>query len=220
MISTLLFQADDISEGEDNMKKRVYISPSTQEANIGLGYYGSEEKRMNEVADIIVPILEEYGVQVFRNTPQMTATGSKDASNMIGVDAHVAIHSNAGGGRGASVFTSGTIEGKKLASYLYRELQPITPADPDRGVKHTSTLVEVVKTKAPAALIEVSFHDNWQDATWIIQNQAKIALAIAKGILAYFEIPYGVKQEDEKPVLPSSPFVPAPEGYEWKLVKK
>ena len=35
------------------MNTSVYLSPSVQENNIGIGNYGTEEKRMNEIADIV-----------------------------------------------------------------------------------------------------------------------------------------------------------------------
>lgn len=200
---------------------RVYISPSTQEANIGLGNYGSEEKRMNEIADYLIPILHDHGITCFRNTPQMSAVGCKEASNIIGVDAHIAIHSNAGGGQGTSAFTSGSLKGRKLAQFVYDEVAAITPAEPDRGVRTTTTFVEVVKTNAPAVLIEVSFHDHWRDATWIIQNQKEIAIAIAKGILLYFNKTYIRLPDVLLPeTAPLSPFNPAPSGYKWMLIRE
>ena len=47
----------------------LYLSPSNQIRNIGFGEYGSEKQRMNEVADVMVPILEKQGIKVYRNDP-------------------------------------------------------------------------------------------------------------------------------------------------------
>ena len=43
---------------------------------------------------------------------------------------------------------------------------------------------------APAALAEVSFHDNPEDARFIVDNMEEIGQAIARGILDYFGMPY------------------------------
>ena len=42
------------------MEERViFLSPSTQEFNIGYGDFGSEEYRMNRIADIVERLLKE-----------------------------------------------------------------------------------------------------------------------------------------------------------------
>ena len=53
----------------------LYLSPSTQEANEYVSG-GSEEYWMNQLADRMVPWLETSGVNVTRNTPEMTAASS------------------------------------------------------------------------------------------------------------------------------------------------
>ena len=50
----------------------------------------------------------------------------------------------------------------------------------------TSSLYEIIRTNAPAVLLEVAFHDNPEDATWIINNEEQIAEAIVTGINNYF----------------------------------
>lgn len=51
-------------------------------------------------------------------------------------------------------------------------------------------MYETCYATAPAALIEVAFHDNPDDAKWIINNIEPIGIAIARGILDYFGITY------------------------------
>ncbi len=46
------------------MSKHVYLSPSMQEGNIGVGEYGTEEKRMNQSCDVVEAVLKEHGVIV------------------------------------------------------------------------------------------------------------------------------------------------------------
>ena len=182
---------------------RVYLSPSTQEANIGKGDYGSEEKRMNEIADILEDLLIKQNITVYRNKPTMKYYQCTMESNNLKPDIHVAIHSDAGGGHGCTAYTSGSSKGRILANYLYQEVSAISPTE-DRGVRITKDLNEVVKTNAIACLIEVSYHDNFDEARWIMNNIKAIATALFKGILKYFGI---------------APMVDLPdEGYTYRVV--
>ncbi len=170
------------------MSKSVYLSPSTQENNRGVGCYGTEELRMNQLADVCEQILRRYGVVVYRNRPEMNLAQVVADSNARKPDIHLAIHSNAGGGRGCEVFAYAPGgQGEKLAHAVYAEIEVLTPTV-DRGIKFSSKLYELTKTNAPAALIEVAFHDNLEDAEWILQNIQAIGLAISSGILKYFGI--------------------------------
>lgn len=176
---------------------KVYISPSTQENNIGVGNYGTEERRMNQIADKVVPLLQYNGFTVYRNSPSMSLQQVVADSNRRNVDAHIAIHSNAGGGRGTEVFYTSD-RGKPLASSLYKYAEPLTPTK-DRGIKHTDRLYELNRTKAAAALIEVAFHDNRDDAEFILNNMDAIAEAIARGICDYFNVGFKKPQPQKPP---------------------
>ncbi len=179
------------------MSKSVYLSPSTQENNVGSGNYGTEEKRMNQVADITERALKEHGITVYRNKPDWTLQQVVADSNAKRPDVHFAIHSNAGGGRGCEVYChrfGGS--GEKLARAVYEQIYPLTPTG-DRGVKEGYNfygpgkhMYELAGTSAPAALVEVAFHDNPDDAEWLISHIEAIGTALAKGILKYFGIPY------------------------------
>lgn len=176
---------------------KVYLSPSTQQDNKGTGNYGTEEQRMNQIADIVQNILKNHGVTIHRNNPAMTLQQVVADSNSEKPDIHFAIHSNAGGGHGCECYChkfGG--KGEKLAQLTYSQVTAITPTT-DRGVhqgfnfygagKH---MYELAYTNAPAALIEINFHDNANDANWIINNIELIGIAIARGILSYFGIAY------------------------------
>jgi N-acetylmuramoyl-L-alanine amidase len=179
------------------MEKTIYLSPSTQQNNIGKGDYGTEEKRMNEIADIVQSDLKNYPLKIYRNRPEMTLKEAVADSNSKHPDIHLAIHSNANIGR-----TRGALvlchryggEGEKLARAIYDQLAPLTPTS-DLGVKEGykwlaggKPLYETAYTTAPAVIIEVAFHDNPDDAKWILEHKADIAHAITRGILNYFNI--------------------------------
>ncbi|RCX14391.1 N-acetylmuramoyl-L-alanine amidase [Anaerobacterium chartisolvens] len=176
---------------------KVYLSPSTQDDNVGAGNYGTEEQRMNQVADVTQQVLERHGVKVYRNKPEWSLSQVVADSNAKKPDVHFAIHSNAGGGRGCEVYChrfGGN--GEKLARVVYAELSPLTPTS-DRGVKEGYNfygpgkhMYELAYTDAPAALVETAYHDNPNDAQWIISHIEQIGTVIAKGVLKYFNIPF------------------------------
>ena len=177
----------------------VYLSPSLHEWNVGYGNYGTEEERMNQIADVVDYELKRFGLNVVRNSPSQSLQEVVAESNAVNPKVHVAIHSNAsanGTARGPEVYThrfGG--DGERLARDIYTNLEEISPVD-GFGVKEGYTAFngkgyyELRRTRAPAVLIEVAFHDNPQDAQFIMDNIYEIGVAIAKGILEYFGIPY------------------------------
>lgn len=183
------------------MSKVVYLSPSTQDRNIGVGAYGTEEKRMNQVADVVESLLKHNGLIVYRNKPEWSLLQVVKHSNAQKPNVHVAIHSNAGGGEGCEVFAyKAKSDGEVLAKSIYKELEPLTPSK-DRGVKFNPKLYELRGTKAAAVLIEVAFHDNREDALWIIKNIKSIGKAIAKGIVKYFGLAFSDSQGEDSEIL-------------------
>lgn len=168
------------------MMPKVYVSPSVQEWNRGVGAYGTEEQRMQVIGALVETYLRANGFDVRRNRPDMTLKEVIADSNRYRPDAHVAIHSNAGGGEGTEVWYYPTSEkGKKLAQCLYDEVAPLSPGK-DRGLKTSATFAELKGTIAPAVILEVGFHDNPEDAAWIMSKPREIAKAIARGVCRYF----------------------------------
>ncbi|HUV84285.1 MAG TPA: N-acetylmuramoyl-L-alanine amidase [Methanosarcinales archaeon] len=167
---------------------RVYISPSTQQNNLSVNpLYGTEERVMHLIADEVVPLLKEQGIEVFRGRKEQTLTEMVAESNDLKVDCHIAIHSNAmgtaeqGKARGCEVWIyQNSLNGRKLAEPIYKQIEALTPTA-DRGIKETTSLYEVKSTKAPACIVEVAFHDNMLDAEWILSNIKPIAKGIAMG---------------------------------------
>lgn len=179
----------------------VYISPSVQDWNVGFGSYGTEEERMNLLADVLDYELKRHGLTTDRNSPDMTLAQVVADSNSVNPTVHVALHSNAANGqaRGAEVYAhrfGGA--GEQLARDVYARIEEIAPT-PGLGVKEGYStfggqgMYELKRTTAPAILAEVAFHDNPEDAQFIIDNIYELGQAIAKGILDYFGITY---QED------------------------
>ncbi len=187
------------------MATDVYLSPSVQDWNVGYGNYGTEEQRMNQIADIVAYELDRNGLTLVRNEPSQTLQEIVAQSNSIAPKIHVAIHSNAsasGKARGPEVYVHkfGS-DSERLANDIYDQLQAISPAQ-GLGVKEGYTAFngkgyyELRRTKAPAVLVEVAFHDNPEDSQFIINNIYQIGVAIAKGILEYFGRSYRPDSEE------------------------
>ena len=97
------------------------------------------------------------------------------------VDLDVSIHLNAGGGTGTEVYVySDSSKAKDEATRIAEKISN-TLGIRNRGVKTSTKLYVLRKTKSPALLVECCFVDNATDkAHW---NAEKCAKAIVEGIL-------------------------------------
>ena len=174
----------------------IYLSPSTQESNLYVNG-GSEEEWMNRLADAMIPYLEASGIRYSRNTPDMTAVSSIRASNAGTYDLHLALHSNAsapsnyGGTRGIIVFYyPGSTNGKRAAELVADTLKAIYPLPNRVRTEATTSVGEVRQPRAPSVFIELGYHDNEDDATWIKSHLDETARSIVLALTEYFNIPF------------------------------
>lgn len=167
-----------------------------QEKNTGPGGY-VEETQMNLIADILIPELIRHGQTVKRNSTSSDGVNPiVRESNDWGADYHIAIHSNAFKGtvRGCEVYCNHPElpdkPGTKMAHAIYDSVTAIMPV-PGRGVLsgHT-TMSEVAHTTAPAALIEIDYHDTVDGAAWIMSHTKELAQALLLGILKQIGVAY------------------------------
>lgn len=173
----------------------VFLSPSTQEQN----YYvigGNEEQYMNQLTDEIIPYLNSSGIRWTRNDPKLPASAAIAQANAGSYNLYVALHSNA-----APESAYGTVRGSDVYYYRYgnnskraadifvKNLKLVYPLPDKVRALPTTALGEVSRSRAPAVLLEIAYHDNIEDATWIKENIPSIAWAVAKGITQYFGLP-------------------------------
>lgn len=191
----------------------IYLSPSTQENNLYVNG-GTEEEWMNRLADAMVPYLVSSGIQYDRNTPQMTAASSIAASNRGRYDLHLALHSNAapegryGQVRGIIVYYyPGSVQGRRAAEIVAENLKAIYPLPNLVRTEPTTAIGEVRRVRAPSVFIELGYHDNADDATWIKGNLDPIARNIVLSLTEYFGIPFLT------PVPPQNAVVDVSWGY-------
>ena len=175
---------------------KIYLSPSTQENNKYVTG-GSEEYYMNLLADELEPYLLANGINFTRNTPDMTAVQVIRQSNAGHYDFHLALHSNAspeviaGQRQGVEAYYYPySYNGKRMAEIMVDEFRRIYPYEDLVTIEPTTSLGEVDRTRAPAVLLEIGYHDNPEDAYWITNNLPIIAETIAKGLTEYFGLPF------------------------------
>lgn len=178
---------------------KVYLSASNQNNNLGVSEVGytNEKKEMNDLTNYIEKRLNSYGVKTYRNEFGDINRWTQD-STYLGVDLHLAIHSNA-----SEEHTSYGIETwvhnetsktYSLAQNLQNNLFDIYYNKKDilanRGVKYANgSLAEVNPSYTPCGiLIEVAHHDYLNDAKWIMENKERIGNNIADTILEYWQI--------------------------------
>lgn len=165
---------------EDTMK--IYLSPSQQNYNIYAAGNTTEKEQCGRIATHCKAALERCGFEVKCAEDGMSIGAAVKASNNWGADLHVPIHTNAGGGSGCVVFISKfEDERQKYAQAVYDEIAAITEADEKYGVR-TAGFTEIRDTTAKCIYIEAEFHDNAENAQWIIENVSEIGEAICRGL--------------------------------------
>ena len=171
----------------------IYLSPSTQEYNEYVNGLGNEEEWMNRLADAMEPMLFASGIQYTRNTPDMTPA----SSNAGNYNLHLALHTNASGedqagqNRGIIAFYfPGSARGMRAAQFLADGLKAIYPLPNLVRTEPTTTIGEVRRVRAPAVLLELGFHDNPDDAQWIVTHIDAMAESIVLSLTEYFGIPF------------------------------
>ena len=173
----------------------IYLSPSTQEYNNYYDGSGSEEYYMNLIADAMEPYLISSGISYTRNNPRESLARAIAASNAGNYDLHLALHSNASpeylSGRltGADFYYyTRSRNGRQAATTLADNFMSIYPNPSAVRTVPTTSLAEVVRTVAPAVLVEIAYHDNPDDAQWIKNNINEIARNLVQGVAEYLGV--------------------------------
>lgn len=190
----------------------VYLSPSTQDYNpyiIG----GSEKYYMNLLADAMEPYLSSSGISYGRNDPNGNAAAAVARGNRGNYRLYLALHSNAapeiyeGMLRGPDVYYYPTsAQGKRAAEIIANGLREIYPEPELVNTRSSTELLELRRSKAPAAYLELAYHDNEQDARWIADNIDAIAENLVISIADFLGVPF------HPPVFPATGTVSTRDG--------
>lgn len=175
------------------MAKKVYISPSDQDANLYATGNTNEMAQCKKIAKACYDFLKKQGFDVKCTYSDGMKTRVSE-SNDFGADIHLAIHTNAtakhnvtGGSQILLYDLSG--ENKKAGQAVLKRLAPVTPGSSAEKLVAQPEFYEIRAAKGMTVYCECEFHDTKEGSDFIIKNTAKIGEAIARGICDY----YGVK---------------------------
>ena len=177
-------------------KITIYLSPSNQIHNAGVSEVGYtvEEEMMNKLADILEPILKNRGYVVYRNNPKTDIMTWAAESKKYQADLHLALHSNGSILHDESGVKTYIDEENNLTYSLANIIQEKLVAVYHNKENKNNTisyangkLGEVRPTLIPfGILLEIGYHDDYNDAFWIVNNMNTIANAIADAIDSYY----------------------------------
>lgn len=166
---------------------RIYLSPSGQTHNAyAYGNY-TEAQICRRIAQRCEDYLKQAGHTVKVADPYTTDEQWKarcTESDNMNADYHIPIHTNAGGGHGVRIFGySAANLNDPVLNRIYNNLYKLLPTQFKKGSKTINrNLYEVNVPKAITVYVEAAFHDNVEEAKWIVDNVDAIGKAIAEGI--------------------------------------
>lgn len=160
---------------------KIYLSPSDQYNNkYSYGDY-TEAEVCRWIAEKAKSALLRNGFQVKLASKSLDINARILDSNNWGADAHICIHTNAGGGDGTLVLTWSDSMNNGIVKGVYDAVASLTPTSDD-GIRAGDSLAEVNSTRALCVYIECEFHDNSTYAAWIVNHIADLGEAICKGV--------------------------------------
>lgn len=173
------------------MSRKIYISPSSQPANIYAVGNTNEQEQCRRIGAALDAALIRCGFDSRVGLDGTMYTRVAE-SNAFGAELHLPVHTNAFDGKVAGlrimVFRRGG-EAEEIAKAIMETLAPITPGTSD-GISTYPDLYEIKNSTALCVYVEVGFHDNPEEAQWIIDHTQEIAEAICQGLCNHYGVAY------------------------------
>lgn len=186
------------------MTYKIALSPEDRNTNtyhpqaLYQGRSTNEHEQMCRCADLLEQELVRCGFEVknmqYGNMYDRVADG-----NAWGADLYIALHTNGFDGTvaGTRVHCYPSDKSRKIGKLIQDRIAPLSPGTSERLVE-SSGLYELKATHMPAVLPEFGFHDNREEAQWLIDEMSTIARETAKAVCEYFGVSY-VAAPEEKP---------------------
>lgn len=186
------------------MAIRVYLSPERR-PNPHSPYYGYpgvyEHDVCCEIAEYTKAALLRCGFEVKIARPEDTMQIRVAEGISWKANYYMPIHTNAatatlkeGTARGPCVLRYGKSGGAsdRACQITYKQLMKIYTGKSNRTnpVYERSDFYEIGQTPMLSVYPELAFHDNGDDATWILNNKQNIAEALCKGVCEWFSVEY------------------------------
>lgn len=170
----------DSEEEMEEVKMKIYISPSDQTGNLYSAGNTNEHAQCQRIAEAAAAALKRNGYEVKIGAEGSTYQQRVEESNNWGADIHMPIHTNAGGGDGTVVFAYPASVENKYVKAVYNAVAQVSPGADD-GIRAVNNLYEINNSKCTCVYLECEFHDDYELASWIIEHIQDIGEAIAKG---------------------------------------
>lgn len=182
------------------MSKKIYISPSNQQANEYATGNTNEKEQCHKIAKACYNFLKAQGFNV-KCTYNNNCEARVRESNEFGADIHLAIHTNATSKHNVTGGTQILLysldgERKKAGQCVFDELAPLTPGKSAEKLIAKPGFFECNSANGLTVYVEAEFHDTKEGSDFIIKNTKKIGEAIARGICKY----YGVKIKEQNQI--------------------
>lgn len=175
---------------------KVFLSPEDRASNVyassalWLGETTNEKEQMARCADYLESALKRCGCEVI-NAQYGNMYDRVRHSNEWPADLHMALHTNGFDGTvaGTRVHCYPSERSRQIGRLIQDRIAPMSPGKSERLVEG-SNLYELRAPSAPAVLPEFGFHDNPEEAQWLIDNMEAIAEETCKAVCEFFAIPY------------------------------
>lgn len=174
------------------MAKRIYISPSNQEANLYATGGTNEKEQCKKISKACYDYLKKKGFDV-KCTYNDNMYERVKESNAFNADIHLAIHTNATAKHNVTGGTqillySLTGERKKAGQAVLDRLAPFTPGSSAERLVENPSFYEVNSATGLTIYCECEFHDTKKGSEFIVNNTNRIGELIAMGICDYYGV--------------------------------
>ena len=179
-------------------KIKIAISPEDRSSNIynknalWNGKQTNEHEQMCRFADALETHLVRCGFEVY-NMQFGNMYDRVAYADSMGVSLYIAPHTNGFDGtvKGCRIHHYPSSKSERFAKLLVDGVKPLYYADtPAPKAVCDSALYELRKPAAPAVLPEWAFHDNEDDAKWIISTIPALAEMTARMVCKYFNVEF------------------------------
>ena len=144
---------------------------------------------MNLIADLVSSKLTEKGIQVFRNDYLSSYNNSLKECVDNNIDLLISLESTSSVNHDKTgletLITNESSNSFGLAKLINRNLNSLksTKMIYTNDIKGSNTKEE---GNVSSLMIELGYHDNSEDANWIVNNRESIAETIANSIINYY----------------------------------
>ena len=207
------------------MKYKIYISPEDRASNVYAssalwnGHTTNEKEQMGRCADYMERGLLRCGSFEVINAQYGNMYDRVKESNNWPADMHVAPHTNGLNGKaaGTRVHCYPSDRSRRIGKLIQNRIAPLSPGAPDKLVED-DRLYELRASHMPAVLPEFGFHDNPEEAQWLVDNMERIAEETVQAICEYFDVAYVPPAEDDSGTA-AEPSVPEEKPQENALYR-